>query len=121
MFSARTLLGWGAAASLVATTALPLLADGGVTAMCLALSDEAACSCATERLRQDVGAEDFAVYDTIGVDYTSRRAGGEAMADAWEAASGTVAAEIGLSTSELRQRTNAVGRAHRDAIRGCEG
>ncbi|KAA9131530.1 hypothetical protein F3N42_09440 [Marinihelvus fidelis] len=93
----------------------------GVTAMCLDRYDADACACASKALRGEVSAEDFELYDAIGADYMERLEAGEDMSAAWSAASDTQAERLGVKTSGLLKRTNAIGRAHRAAIKACSG
>jgi hypothetical protein len=105
--------------ALLAVTAVPANAQDGVAAMCAELAPPEVCDCASAALLGQIGADDFALYDAIGADYLDRMADGAERADAWTAASEVVAADAGLSPRELMDRTNDIGRAHRDAINTC--
>jgi hypothetical protein len=111
-----------ALALLVATAAAaPARAQDGVAAMCAELAPPEVCDCASADLLGQIGADDFALYDAIGTDYLARMADGVDRGDAWTAASAVVAADAGLSPRQLMDRTNDIGRAHRDAIDACAG
>jgi hypothetical protein len=97
------------------------LAQDSVAAMCAELAAPEECACASEALLAEIGADDYALYESIGTDYVARMAGGEQRAAAWTAASAAVAAGAGISATELMDRTNVIGRAHRAAIDACKG
>lgn len=95
-------------------------AQEGVQILCVESFPEEACTCATEALAQAIDAEDFALYDAIGLAFGDERAAGAAYVPAWDAASAAVGQTMAAG-GNLTSRTNAIGRAHRDAIRACGG
>lgn len=92
------------------------------TAMCLERTGttEAQCACATDALAGEVGADDAALYDSVGTRYIANKAGGQGMADAWDAAIAETAGEAGLGRTALLTRMNAAGTAHRAAMKACK-
>ncbi len=102
----------------LALTALPALAD--TTAMCLERNSEEVCSCATEALATAVSEEDAAHYDAIGTLFITNREAGQGWVDAWDAAVAGVAEQTGMQASALQRAMNPVGKAHQEAIKGCE-
>lgn len=94
-------------------------AQDAVEAMCLDRDPPEVCACASAALKEEVGEEDYRVYERVGEGYLERRAAGEAMADAWTAALEPVAAALGVGRTALMSRTNVVGAAHRKAIKAC--
>lgn len=97
------------------------LAQDAVTAMCMEHDTEAVCNCASKALRNEIGAEDYAIYEAIGENYLSRMENGEGRVDAWMAASRTEAEKRGIGSTALMARTNEIGNAHRAAIKSCGG
>jgi hypothetical protein len=92
------------------------LADS-VTAMCSKSED--VCSCATKQLRSSVSDEDYKTYENVGASYLAHKAEGIGMADAWDAAVKEEAGKQGKAFSALMKETNALGKAHRKAIKEC--
>lgn len=99
----------------------PLAARADATGMCLDMSatTEAQCACATDALGAEIGADDLALYDTVGTIYRAAKAQGAGMVAAWDGAIAEVAAAQGLGTRALLTRMNAAGKAHRAAIDAC--
>lgn len=107
-----------ALAALTLTT-LPALAD--TTAMCVNYGEpEAVCTCATEALNEAISEADAASYSAIGTHFVVNREAGQDWVEAWDAAVDAVAAETGVRASALQRAMNPVGRAHQEAIKGCE-
>jgi hypothetical protein len=96
-------------------------ASADATAMCLDDDDNSAarCACATEALAAEVGAEDAGFYDMVGTRYLANRKDEQGMAESWDAAIVDTAAEAGIGSIALLTRMNAVGTAHRSAIKAC--
>lgn len=89
--------------------------------MCLEMqgATEATCTCASEKLTAEVGAKDAKLYDAVGTRYLANKEAGQGMGDAWDVAVAETAAEAGLGRTALLSRMNAIGKAHRAAIKGC--
>lgn len=89
--------------------------------MCLEMqgATKATCTCASEKLTAEVGAEDAKLYDAVGTRYLANKEAGQSMGDAWDAAIAETAAEAGLGRTALLNRMNTAGKAHRAAIKGC--
>jgi hypothetical protein len=96
-------------------------AGDAVVAMCMERDEEAVCNCASEALLEQIGEEDYAIYEAIGEDYLARLEAGEGRVDAWMAASRTEAGKRGLGNVALMGRTNEIGNVHRAAIKDCGG
>ena len=77
------------------------------------------CSCSAERLKSEVGDDDYALYEAVGAAYIANQATGMKMGDAWDAAVRAESGRRGLGFSETLTRTNATGKAHRKAIKDC--
>ncbi len=110
--------------ALALSCAAPALAQGpdGVTAMCLEREETAeVCDCAAQALRDQIGAEDYALYAAIGADYVARLAEGAGRVEAWTDASQAVADESGQGLTALMSQTNDIGQAYRTAIKDCRG
>jgi hypothetical protein len=105
----------------VAIAALMLLAHNptgalagsdAVLAMCLDAGDAIeTCECASEKLRDGIGAEAYASYGRSGETYLAGMAQGKGRSDAWDEA---LAVE-GLELSA----TNDWGKAHFEAMKAC--
>jgi hypothetical protein len=95
--------------------------EDSVIGMCAGLATPDACDCAATALRQEIGDEDYALYEGIGADYLARMAGGEGRASAWTNAAEAAAARVGQSRTDLMTRTNEIGSAHSAAIKACNG
>lgn len=99
----------------------PALADA--TAMCMDTkdADAAVCDCATEALADSASKEDRGLYDRIGTLYLAKMEEGASRGAAWTEALDEVAAENGIGSTGLLTRMNAVGKAHRAAMKSCAG
>lgn len=98
-------------------------ADAGdaVEAMCLDLDRSAAvCKCAAKRLRAEVGEDDYALYEAVGRIYRRQLEQGKGRGDAWNTGVGVAASERDMGRTAILQRTNAVARTHRKAIKACQ-
>ena len=97
------------------------LADS-VEAMCLdAKKAPEVCDCAAMRLAAEVGETDYALYEAVGAAYRDNLAAGAGPGDAWDAAVKAAAHRNGTGATAILQRTNGVGRAHRQAMKDCTG
>jgi len=105
--------------ALLALAALPARADNTIMCMDTGNSEEM-CTCAAEILAGEVSAQDLAHYDAIGAIFAEQRAEGLGWVEAWDKAVTTVAGDAGMTPSELQHAMNPVGKAHRDAMKGCE-
>ena len=77
------------------------------------------CACAASQLKQDVGADDYALYEAIGADYITNQAKGMDMGSAWDAAVKVEATKRGSTSTKILSKTNSIGRAHNKAIKSC--
>ena len=97
------------------------LADS-VEAMCLdANKAPEVCDCAAARLAAEVGETDYALYEAVGAAYRENLAAGAGRGDAWDAAVKAVADQNGAGATATLQRTNGIGKAHRQAMKACAG
>lgn len=105
-----------AIAGLVAGPAL-----GDATAMCMDGKDgrEEVCTCATDALAETASEDDRRLYDEIGTLYLANMEDGTDRGTAWTSAMQKVAADEGVGTTSLMVRMNAVGKAHRAAMKAC--
>ena len=90
-----------------------------VVSMCKNTDD--VCKCASARLKADAGDETYALYEAIGAAFLTNRSGGMGMGDAWDAAVKAESTKRAASFVETMQQTNAIGQAHRKAIKCCAG
>ena len=105
--------------SLLFAAATPAVADS-VVDMCVDRGKtEANCQCAAERLKAEIADEDYRIYALVGKLYRENSAGGMGMSEAWDAAVGKTAAEIGKGNTAVLGITNPAGRAHNRAIKDC--
>lgn len=97
-------------------------AAADTTTLCLDKSgvDEAQCTCATEALTEEIGEEDAELYNAVAVLYIDGKANGQDMGAAWDAAIETVAMQSEVDQTDLLERMNAAGKAHRAAIKDCK-
>ena len=105
--------------ALLAFSALPAWADNTVICMDAGNSEEM-CTCAAEALAAEVEASDLAHYNAISAIFAEQRAEGLGWVEAWDKAVTTVAGEAGVTPSKLQAAMNPVGKAHREAMKGCE-
>jgi hypothetical protein len=84
-----------------------------VTGMCInANKSQEICDCATVAVRQQIGDAAFVIYERVGTVYLAGMAKGQGRSDAWMEA---------IASQNLELKTsNGYGKAHRDAITGCE-
>lgn len=88
-------------------------AADAVTGMCLdAGKTPDICECASTTLYDEIGDDAYVIYERVGSAYLADMAQGTDRADAWMAA--IEAENLELATS------NTYGKAHRDAMNGCE-
>ena len=93
-----------------------------VEAMCLdANRTPEVCDCAAGRLAAEVGETDYALYEAVGAAYRDNLAAGTGRGDAWDAAVKAVADQNGAGATATLQRTNRIGKAHRQAMKACVG
>lgn len=78
------------------------------------------CACAASQLKEDVGADDYALYEAIGTDYIANQAKGMDMGSAWDAAVKVEATKRGSTSTKILSKTNSIGKAHRKAINSCK-
>ena len=108
-----------AIAAMALLGAAPATADS-VEAMCLKMNkSEQVCQCAVEQLKEQLGDEDYVLYEGIGADYTVNLGEGMARSDAWDAAVKKEAANLGVTFITLLKRTNTMGAVHNKVIKGC--
>lgn len=93
----------------------------GATRMCLERDSQAVCDCAAAALQQQISAEDYALYGSVGNRYMDRMQRGAERVDAWKGASEAIATETKADMDAQMQRTNDIGRAHGAAIKACRG
>lgn len=77
------------------------------------------CACAAGQLKSDVGDDDYSLYEAVGAAYLANQASGMKMEEAWDAAVRAEASRRGVGFFDILGRTNAVGKAHRKAIKAC--
>ncbi|NNJ98601.1 MAG: hypothetical protein HKP12_15745 [Gammaproteobacteria bacterium] len=100
----------------LASIASAAIADS-VEDMCKKSSE--ICSCAARQLKSDVGDADYGLYEAVGSAYIASQATGMSMGDAWDAAVKAESNQRGSGFGETLSKTNAIGKAHRKAIRAC--
>ena len=85
----------------------------GVTGMCInAKMSQEICDCATVAVRQQIGDEAFVIYERVGTIYLAGMAQGQGRSDAWMEA---------IASQNLALKiSNGYGKAHREAMNGCE-
>jgi hypothetical protein len=95
-------------------------ADDAITNMCLdsGVSD-VGCNCSTEKLTTMVTSEQLELYNEVGIEYRMLQQQGMGRGDAWDAAVKKAAQRRGVGTTTILKDTNAVGRAHSDAMKTC--
>lgn len=97
-----------------------IAADNAVTGMCLDSGISViGCNCSNEKLALKVTPEQFELYNEVGVEYRKLQQQGMDRVDAWDAAVKKSAKKRGVGTTAILKDTNAVGRAHRDAMKAC--
>jgi hypothetical protein len=101
--------------------AFAVFAQGdAVTGMCLAGKKSAkVCACASEKLRQEVGADDYALYEAVGADYLNAKGRGVGMSEAWDSAVKAAADARGAAFVATLNKTNKLGKSHRKAMKAC--
>ena len=77
------------------------------------------CACAAGQLKSDVGDDDYGLYEAVGSAYIANQAAGMSMGDAWDAAVKAESNQRGSGFTETLGKTNAIGKAHRKAIKAC--
>ena len=84
-----------------------------VTGMCInANKSQEICDCATVAVRQKIGDEAFVIYERVGTIYLAGMAQGQGRSDAWMEA---------IASQNLALKiSNGYGKAHREAMNGCE-
>lgn len=97
-----------------------------ITALCVSYGDtEALCECATDKFRaNNIDADAYAAMATR---FLADTEAGKSTADRWQSAVDVVLADYTSKSTELERMTdrlqlsNALGRAHREAIKACGG
>lgn len=77
------------------------------------------CACAASQLKEDVGADDYALYEAIGANYIANQAKGMDRGSAWDAAVKVEATKRGSTSTKILSKTNTVGRVHSKTIKSC--
>ena len=77
------------------------------------------CACAASQLKEEVGTDDYALYEAIGADYIANQAKGMNRGDAWDAAVKVEASKRDSTSTKILSKTNSIGRAHSKAIKSC--
>lgn len=77
------------------------------------------CVCAAQQLKSGINEGDYGLYEAVGAAYIANQASGMNMGDAWDAAINTESSKRGLGFSEALSKTNAIGKAHRKAMKAC--
>jgi hypothetical protein len=107
-----------------AGTTQTTISNNSITALCVSYGDERAfCECATEKFR--ASNEDADTYAAIAARFLADTENGRSIADRWQDAVDVVLADYSSKTTGLERTTdrlklsNALGRAHREAIKSC--
>ena len=79
------------------------------------------CACAASQLKKDIGNDSYELYEAVGAAYIAKQSKGMKMGDAWDAAVKTEANKRGTGFTQILSQTNAIGKTHRNAIKGCAG
>ena len=107
-----------AAQSMVAQSAS---ADSPLIAWCMESTPSLeVCACAETALRAEAASDDYEIYAGMGPAYLERRAAGDAIEPAFDAASAEAAERLGMGLGELGRITNRMGAQHRAAINQCK-
>ena len=77
------------------------------------------CACAASQLKQDIGTDDYTLYEAIGADYIANQAKGMDRGSAWDAAVKVEATKRGSTPTKILSKTNSIGRAHNKSIKSC--
>ena len=72
-----------------------------------------------DQLKEDVGADEYTLYEAIGADYIANQAKGMDRGSAWDAAVKVEATKRGSTSTKILSKTNSIGRAHNKAIKSC--
>lgn len=100
---------------------VPLRSDiTPLLAWCMETGSEDVCRCADTALREAASADDLEIYESMAPTYLLRRAAGDDLVMAFEAASAEAAGRLDMSDGELLPITNRIGNQHRAAINQCE-
>ena len=107
--------------ALLLALVLPGVASAdSVVDMCSDSGREASvCHCAAERLLLEVGAEDYSLYERVGISYRDNLGSGMSTGEAWDAAVKDQATDTSGGFVNSLQTTNQVGKAHRKAMDSC--
>jgi hypothetical protein len=110
----------------------PLVVSAGVFMMCavnaasadavedMCRKSDEVCACAAKQLKSDVGDDDYELYAAVGAAYIANQASGMQAGDAWDAAVKAESGRHGLGFTDTLNRTNAIGKAHRKAMKACK-
>lgn len=100
----------------------PLTARADITAFCRVLPGTNAnqCACATEKLRAQASASDFALYDAVATGYLRNRSTGQAWLSAWRASVKSVAAQNGIELTAFKRQLDRIGDLHRALGDSCK-
>jgi len=77
------------------------------------------CACSAKQLKSEIGGDDYELYEAVGAAYIANQASGMNMGDAWDDAVEAESGPRGMGFSEALAKTNAIGKAHRKAIKAC--
>jgi hypothetical protein len=115
----RAICAWTAAAVTTSLLGVVNAAADSVEDMCKQ-TDEI-CACTARKLKSEVGNDKYDLYETIGVAYMANLIKGMNRGDAWDAAVRAESNKRGTDFAELLMQTNAIGQAHRKAMKSCSG
>ncbi|MGK2924652.1 MAG: hypothetical protein ACSLE2_03440, partial [Lysobacterales bacterium] len=107
-----------------ATGAMAAASKDPITALCVSYGDtQTLCECATDKFRANN--RDADAYAAIATRFLADTEEGKSIADRWQGAVDVVLADYTSKSTELERMTdrlqlsNALGRAHREAIKSC--
>ena len=80
---------------------------------------EKICSCASSKLKAEVGDKDYGLYQAVGDAYIANKGKGMGPGDAWDAAVKAEANKRGSNFTRTLSKTNKLGNLHRKAIKTC--
>lgn len=103
--------------AIVATLNMSVAGADSVIDMCS--KSAKICECAASQFRKDAGDSSYGLYQAVGAAYIVNQTAGMGMGDAWDAAVRAEAKKRGESFSAVLKQTNALGKAHRKAIKNC--
>lgn len=95
-------------------------ADNPLTTWCMETASQEACECADVALKAAATSEDYEIYLSMAPTYLERRAAGDDLVTAFDAASAEAMERLDMAEGDLRSITSRIGRQHRSAINECE-